>query len=123
MMAPSTSKPTSFVQIGVASGATAAGICKYTIRAHNTTDCQARTGQCHFSINNKAGNETAMIGTVINEAVDVTDGSLTLTGFTTDATPTKALIISSRTLAPAFRVMAGNFWSRQVMLSHQFASL
>jgi hypothetical protein len=89
-----TSKRSSFVRIGVASGATAAGICKYTIRANNTTDRQARTGQFHFSINNKNGNESAALGTVINKAVDATAGSLSLAGFTTDATtPTNAVDI------------------------------
>jgi hypothetical protein len=83
----------SFVRIGVAPGATAAGICKYTIRANNTTDRQARTGQFHFSINNKAGTESAAIGTIINEAVDATTGSLNLVGFTTDASAPNAVDI------------------------------
>jgi hypothetical protein len=36
-----------------------------------------------------------MIGTEINEAIAVTVGSLTLTGFTTDTTPTNAVGIKS----------------------------
>jgi hypothetical protein len=98
--------------------ATAAGIRKYTIRANNTTDRQTRTGQFHFSINNKSGNESATFGTVINEAVDVTAGSLTRTEFTIDATPTNAVDIKCQvniTLSSAsmfidyqIEVMSGN---------------
>jgi hypothetical protein len=88
---------TSFVRIGVAADATAAGICKYTIRANDGAtppNRQARTGQFHFSINNKSGvGESATLGPVINEAANATTGTLTLNGFTTDTTPSNAVDI------------------------------
>jgi hypothetical protein len=87
----------SFVRIGVAPDATAAGICKYTIRANDGAtppNRQSRTGQFHFSINNRTGvGESAVLGTVINEAANATTGTLTLNGFTTDTTPANAVDI------------------------------
>jgi len=92
------SSATAFVQIAVASGNHTSGVIHYTIHANDASDFQCRTGDVHFSIVNKAGTETAALGTVINESIAVSSGTLTVS-FDTDTSPTNAVNIRANAVS------------------------
>lgn len=83
---------TAFVQIAVASGTHVGGTIHYTLVANDGTDYQTRSGSFNFALVNKAGAETANLGTVSAEAAAITTGTLTVS-FDTDTSPTNAVNI------------------------------
>ena len=74
------------------------GRIKYTIVANDGTDYQTRSGMFNFSLVNKGGTETAGLGTVMNESVAVSTGTLTVT-FDTDTSPTNAVDIRANAVS------------------------
>lgn len=92
------SAATAFVRIAVASGSHVGGRIKYTIVANDGTDYQTRSGMFNFSLVNKGGTETAGLGTVMNESVAVSTGTLTVT-FDTDTSPTNAVDIRANAVS------------------------
>jgi hypothetical protein len=92
------SSATAFVQVAVASGSYTGGIIHYTIHADDGTDFQARTGDVHFSMVNKAGTETCNLGTVLNESIAVSTGTLTVS-FDSDTSPTNAVNIRANAVS------------------------
>ena len=92
------SSATAFAQVAVASGASVAGRVDYQICADDSTDFQTRSGSVHFSGVNKAGTETATLGTVLNESVAASTGTLTVT-FDTDTSPTNAFTIRANAVS------------------------
>jgi len=91
------SSATSFVRIDVSSGSYVAGYVDYAIYANDATDYQIREGQLHFSAVNKAGTETASIGTP-TETVAVSAGTLTNT-FTSDTSPTNGVNLQANAVS------------------------
>lgn len=82
---------TNFVRVDIASGSNVGGYIVYTVTATNATpDYQTRSGYIPFAIVNKAGTETAALGTS-STAVAVSAGTLTETGFTADTSPTNGV--------------------------------
>ena len=94
------SAATSFVTIGVASGSYVGGYVEYSIVSDDGVDYQCRSGILPFALVNKAGTETATIGTVTSatEVVAVSTGTLTNT-FTADTTPTNGVSIQSNAVS------------------------
>lgn len=92
------SSATAFAQVAVASGASVAGRVDYQICADDSTDFQSRTGSVNFSLVNKAGTETAGLGTVLNESVAASSGTLTVS-FDTDTSPTNAVNIRANAVS------------------------
>lgn len=84
------SAATAFVQLAVASGTHVGGRVHYTLVANDGTDYQTRSGSFNFALVNKAGAETANLGTVSAEAAAITTGTLTVS-FDTDTSPTNAV--------------------------------
>lgn len=82
------SSATSFVRVDVGTGSFVGGRVDYTIYATDNTDYQARSGAFHFSlINIDVDDESATIGTVINEAFVASNSTLTVS-FSADTSPT-----------------------------------
>lgn len=94
------SSATAFVQISVPSGGVVGGEIEYTIEANDATDYQNRTGIIPFAMVNKAGTETATLGTVgaATEVVAVSAGTLTNT-LAADTSPTNAVNITANAVS------------------------
>lgn len=73
------SAATGLCDIAIASNSCVSGRLMYIIEANDATDYQVRTGSVYFTAVNKAGVITTNLGTVINEAVSVSAGTLTVT--------------------------------------------
>lgn len=107
------STPTSFVRVDVSAGSFVGGTIFYTIHANDGSNYQARSGSINFSIvNESADTETPGLGTVINESIAASAGTLTVS-FTTDDTPTDGInfqanavsSLSQTTLQIKYRVL------------------
>lgn len=81
---------TAFVRVAIASNSQLGGIIHYTVIANDATDYQSRAGSVPFAIVNKGGTETCTIGPV-SDAAAVSVGTLTITAFDSDTTPTNAV--------------------------------
>lgn len=93
------SAATSFVQIAVTSGGYTSGYADYSIYANDSTDYQIREGQMHFSIVNKAGTETCVLGTP-TETIAETAGASTLTNaFTCSTSPTNGVLLQANAVS------------------------
>lgn len=91
------SAATAFVQIAVASGSHVGGTVHYAIVANDGTDYQTRSGSFPFALINKAGAETASLGTPA-DCVAISTGTLTAT-FDTDTSPTNAVNIRANAVS------------------------
>jgi|GEM_PF-4208771 len=78
------SSATAFASVTVASGTVAGGLLVYTVEANDATDYQALSGSIPYSIVNKAGTLTIVLGTD-SQASSTSTGTLTGTISMTDA--------------------------------------
>lgn len=93
------STPTSFVRVDVSAGSFVGGTIYYTIYANDGSNYQARSGSINFSIvNESADTETPGLGTVINESIAASAGTLTV-AFTTDDSPTDGINIQANAVS------------------------
>ncbi len=89
--------PTAFVRIACAAGGMVGGDVEYTITATDGTDHQTLQGTIGFSVANKAGAETATLGTKTETPAACSTGTLAASsgsGFTTSTAPTNAVDIA-----------------------------
>lgn len=104
------STATAFVRIAVPSNGPVGGVIHYSIVADDGTDYQERTGSVNFSAVGQSANTTSALGTVINESVATSTGTLTVsfsTANNTGSVDIKANAVSSltqTTLAIKYRV-------------------
>lgn len=109
------STATPFVRVNIASGVAAVtgwtgGTVFYTIVANDATDFQSRSGSFNFSIVNKGGTETAVLGTVSAEAAALSSGTLSVT-FDTDTSPTNAVDIRANAVSSLTQTTLAMFYS------------